>query len=170
MTGAPGSRWSGFVNYALYSRPDVDLTDHTSEREYWKDGELMHRGSYFDPGMEFGNFSEEWDKPFSGNGYRVIKSHTFSFQLQYLTENPDVEEIWMIYRDDNECYDWWHEAGGWDITYPNYKNYYMNNMVMREQIALQNKHILEFVKKYELKPHYDNKRTIYRWKRNKGNG
>ena len=162
-TGAPGSRWSGFLDETFYSRPDVDTSDQSPEREYWKGNTLMHRGAYFDPGMEFGNFPEDWDKPFSGNGYRLIKSHTFAFMLNYLTRQRNVEQIWMIHRPDNECYEWWHEAGGWDITYPNYRNYYFDNDGIRQQIKLQNQHILKFAKEKNLIPQHDGDRTIYRW-------
>lgn len=163
VTGAPGSRWSGFVNDCLYTRPDVDTSDQSPNREYWAHGDLMHKGAYFDPSFEFMNSPEsEWDKPFSGTGYRVIKSHTFAFMLDRLKEHG--HDMYLIHRPDDECYEWWHTAGGWDITYPDYRRYYWDNDGMKDQIRLQNKHILDFVKQEGLEGYDDGKRTIYRWR------
>ena len=90
VTGAPGSRWSGYVEDHIYTRDDIDRTDMSPEREYWhgRDGDkdLMHRGAYFDPMMEFRNEERYWDEPFSGEGIRVIKSHTFAYHLPYLID------------------------------------------------------------------------------------
>lgn len=168
VTGAPGSRWSGFVNEYLYTRPDVDLTDHSPQREYWHNGNLMHRGAYFDSGMEFNNFRESWDLPFSGVGYRVIKSHLFAFTLDRLKQYG--HQMYIIWRPDDECFEWWKEAGGFNITYPKYRPYYMDYEGIQDQIKLQNKHILRFVKEEGLKPYDDGKRIIYRWKPTTENG
>ena len=92
MAGAPGSKWSS-VSKNIYFSPSIDRTDANAEREYYHDApgtlELMHMGAYFDPGMEFGDFFDridqytkaeceaEFDRPFSGTGVRIIKSHVF---------------------------------------------------------------------------------------------
>ena len=55
----------------------------------------------------------------------------------------------MCWRPDKVCYDWWHEAGGWDISWPNY-GWYENNNKMWEEICCQNRAILEFVYKNNL--------------------
>ena len=55
----------------------------------------------------------------------------------------------MCYRPDDECYKWWHEAGGWDITYPSYR-WYKDNSTMNHQITEQNKAILDFCYKHNL--------------------
>lgn len=165
VTGAPGSRWSGYVEDHLYTRTDIDTSDRSPEREYWTGRDLMHRGVYFDPLMEFSNFEEDWDKPFSGEGIRVIKSHTFAFQLPYLKrfECP----IHLVYRSNQECFDWWHEAGGWNITYPNYA-WYRDDDNMMEQIQLQNLLIKEFVEEEGLEKHNDGKRDYYIWTKKNG--
>lgn len=162
VTGAPGSGWSGYVEDHIYTRDDIDTTDRSPEREYWleiRDGarDLLHRGAYFDPLMEF---NQMWDKPFSGEGIRVIKSHTFAFQLPYLKDFGCP--IHMVIRNDRECFDWWHEAGGWDITYPNYA-WYRDDDNMMEQIQLQNLLIREFVEEEGLEKHNDGKRDYYIW-------
>lgn len=162
VTGAPGSRWSGYVEDHLYTRDDIDTSDRSPSREYYHNGNLMHRGAYFDPLMEF---NQMWDKPFSGEGIRVIKSHTFAFQLPYLKDFGCP--IHMVIRPDQECFDWWHEAGGWDITYPNYA-WYEDDDNMMEQIQLQNLLIRDFVESEKLEKHNDGKRDYYIWTRENG--
>lgn len=48
----------------------------------------------------------------------------------------------MAHRPDTTSYDWWLEAGGFDISYPSYEWYRSN---MKDQIALQNRGIERFV-------------------------
>ena len=151
MTGAPGSKWSG-VARSIYGSESFDHTDHTSERNYRSEGraEAMHTGAYWDPGMEFKTY--DWDGPFSGEGIRLIKSHTFAHQLDHL-KDPDYGfetpsyPIIMVYRNDYECMNQWFEAGGFKITYPNYKPYYKNADNMWIQIKKQNLDIMDFIQK-----------------------
>ena len=165
VTGAPGSRWSGYVEDHLYTRDDIDTSDRSPEREYYSNGILMHRGAYFDPSMEFENTALEWDKPFSGEGIRIIKSHTFAYHLHYLTQFRCP--IHLVLRTDEECYEWWHEAGGWNITYPSYSFYNDNNKIMTH-IRLQNLMIRDFVESEKLEKHNDGKRDYYIWTRENG--
>ncbi len=148
MTGAPGSKWSSvFKN--IHRSPDVDQTDYTEARTYWHDADtpgtkqLMHTGSYFDPGMEFDCNIEEWDKPFSGLGKRIIKSHTFAHQLENLKQlgYPMI----LVYRNDYECLAWWKLCGEFKITYPNYQHF-ENLDMMWKHIQHENKDIMEFIK------------------------
>ena len=144
MTGAPGSRWSGVANN-IQSSVDFDHSDKTEERSFSHHNGLVHGGAYFDPMMEFDNDSFQWDKPFSGedtHGVRLIKSHTFAYQLNSLKEHPIV----MVLRNDYECLTWWLECGGFDIPYPNYA-WYKNQDEMFTQIQLQNKAINRFIYK-----------------------
>jgi hypothetical protein len=140
FTGAPGSKWSS-VAESIYRSPDIDQTDSTSERAY-NHGVVKHVGSYFDPGMEFSNAKENWDKPFSGTGKRIIKSHTFAHKLDELKQLG--YPIVMVYRSHLECYDWWVQAGGFDITYPDY-SYFGDLDAMWGHIQQQNKDINRFI-------------------------
>ena len=88
-----------------------------------------------------------WDLPFSGKGKRIIKSHTFAYQLNELKKYK--LPIVMVYRNCYECYKWWHEAGGFNIEYPNYKPYYKNSDNMWCEITSQNTKIMQFVKDNE---------------------
>ena len=141
FTGAPGSKWSS-VAENIYQSPDIDRSDSTSERAYKKDV-VKHQGAYFDPGMEFDNGRDNWDRPFSGTGRRIIKSHTFAHQLDKLKTLG--YPIVMVYRSNLECYDWWMQAGGFGITYPNYRGYYKNTDTMWAEIKRQNADIKSFI-------------------------
>ena len=145
FTGAPGSKWSGIVG-DIYRSKDIDQTDYSKKRKF-KNRKVNHHGVYFDPGFEFDNKKEMWDLPFSGKGKRIIKSHTFAYQLNELKKYK--LPIVMVYRNCYECYKWWHEAGGFDIEYPNYKPYYKNSDNMWCEITSQNTKIMQFVKDNE---------------------
>ena len=41
------------------------------------------------------------------------------------------------------CFDWWHQIGGWDITYPHY-DWYANDERMKSQIHIENSNIENF--------------------------
>ena len=145
VTGAPGSKWSGIVG-DIYRSKYIDQTDYSKQRKF-KNRKVNHHGVYFDPGFEFDNKKEMWDLPFSGKGKRIIKSHTFAYQLNELKKYK--LPIVMVYRNCYECYKWWHEAGGFNIEYPNYKPYYKNSDNMWCEITSQNTKIMQFVKDNE---------------------
>ena len=168
VVGAPGSKWSG-VAKSIYFSDSINRSDYSQERLYHnlKSKELMHLGSYFDPGMEFGgrldNFdslsktelAEIFDSAFLESGpNKIIKSHVLAehiSKLNLLFPDPVV----LVYRYNEDCFDWWKEAGGWDITYPNYQ-WYQNDLVMRHQIEIQNEAILQFKEQHRLYSLQDN--------------
>jgi hypothetical protein len=153
VTGAPGSKWSSVVKNIYYS-PDVDRSDYSEARTYWHDAsgkqDLMHLGAYFDPGMEFGQFFDqlnqytkdeceaEFDRPFTGQGVRIIKSHVFANHIDYIKATwPDCPIV-LVHRDDDACLGWWVKCGHFDITYPLYHDYYKNLKTMATIIKQQN--------------------------------
>ena len=141
FTGAPGSRWSS-VAEGIYKSPDIDQTDGDGRNTYRK-GVVKHEGAYFDPGMEFDNSIANWNKPFSGTGKRIIKSHTFAHKLEDLKKLG--YPIVMVYRNDIECLKWWNDAGGFDITYPDY-SYFKDQETIWTHIQTENKDIMQFIK------------------------
>ena len=172
IVGAPGSRWSG-VAKSIYYSDQIDQSDDTPERTYFNPNspanakQLMHRGAYFDPGMEFGNELEDFevmskedlekifDAPFQGSDQiRIIKSHVLSYHLDKLADLFN-DPIVLVYRHDEDCFNWWKQAGGWNITYPNYQ-WYEDDETMKKQIALQNQSIRNFVSKHRLYSLNDN--------------
>ena len=165
MAGAPGSKWSSVAKNIYYS-DSIDRTDHSVARTYFHDAtgrtELMHMGAYWDPGMEFGNWFDdgfgkhskqeheaEFDRPFSGSGVRIIKSHYFCYRqnIDFLKATwPDCAIV-LVHRPNDACLGWWVKCGHFDITYPNYQNY-ENLRFMAGVIQAQNIGIVESALKY----------------------
>jgi len=163
MTGAPGSKWSS-VSKNIYYSPDIDRSDYSDARTYYHDAsgttQLMHMGAYFDPGMEFGGFFDninrctkelcesEFDRPFTGKGVRIIKSHVFAHNIDFLkTYWPECPVV-LVQRPNDACLGWWVKCGHFDITYPKYDQYYRDLRTMAGIISAQNKDIQEAVWRY----------------------
>jgi hypothetical protein len=163
VAGAPGSKWSSVVKNIYYS-PSIDRSDYSKERTYYHDAsgkmDLMHLGVYFDPGMEFGRFfhrlpeydyyqcEAEFDAPFSGEGVRIIKSHVFADHIDYIKETwPDCPVV-LVHRDDDACLGWWVKCGHFDISYPDYAEYYKNLRTMATIIRQQNAGIVAAQRRY----------------------
>ena len=156
VAGAPGSKWSSVVKNIYYS-DSIDRSDYSEARTYSHDapGEmtLMHLGAYFDPGMEFGDFFDnlnqytkeqcetEFDRPFSGSGVRIIKSHVFAHHLEFIKRTwPDCAVV-LVHHESVSCLGWWVKCGHFDITYPDYSKYYKNLRQMSQIISVQNQAI-----------------------------
>jgi len=163
VAGAPGSKWSSVVKNIYYS-PNIDRSDYSDNRTYYHDAsgemDLMHLGAYFDPGMEFGKYfhrlpmydhyecETDFDAPFSGEGIRIIKSHVFANHIDYIKQTwPDCPII-LVHRPDDACLGWWVKCGHFNITYPDYSEYYQNLKVMAEKIKEQNQGIIKAKLKY----------------------
>ena len=163
VAGAPGSKWSSVVKNIYYS-PSVDRSDYSDARTYYHDAsgrlELMHLGAYFDPGMEFGGFfhrlqehgwfecETEFDRPFTGIGVRIIKSHVFADNIDYIKRTwPDCPVV-LVHRPDDACLGWWVKCGHFDITYPDYHEYYRDLRTMARIIQQQNRGITAAAMKY----------------------
>ena len=85
-----------------------------------------------------------FDAPFQGSDkIRIIKSHVLCYHVEKLSKMFG-DPIVLVYRHDEDCFNWWKQAGGWDITYPNYK-WYKDDATMKQQIALQNQAVRKFV-------------------------
>ena len=156
VAGAPGSKWSSVTKNIYYSA-SIDRSDYSEARTYSHDapGEmtLMHLGAYFDPGMEFGDFfrnlnqytkeecEAEFNRPFSGTGVRIIKSHVFAHHLEFIKQTwPDCAIV-LVHRSSDSCLGWWVKCGHFDITYPDYSKYYNNLRQMSQIISVQNQAI-----------------------------
>ena len=164
MTGAPGSKWSS-VSKNIYYSPDIDRTDYSDARTYYHDAsgtmQLMHMGAYFDPGMEFGGFFDqidrytreqceaEFDRPFTGTGARIIKSHVFAHNIDFLKDHWPECPIVLVQRPDDACLGWWVMCGHFTITYPKYDQYYQNLRTMSQIIPTQNRAIQAAIWRYK---------------------
>jgi hypothetical protein len=145
FTGVPGSRWSGIAQ-TLETMSGMNTSDRTPDREYVHHSYTGHKGAYFGPGMEFepildsDYIDQAWVEP---QGCKLVKSHEWAYDLnQIKTKFPD-DWIIMVYRPDMSSYAWWHEAGGFQIKYPNYTSY-QNSAIMMSEIMKQNSEILNF--------------------------
>ena len=163
VSGAPGSKWSSVVKNIYYS-PDIDSSDYSDARTYYHDAsgtmDLMHLGVYWGPAMEFGDQFEqldqytkeqneaEFDRPFSGEGIRIIKSHVFGYHIDYIKQTwPDCPIV-LIDRSDDACLGWWVKCGHFNITYPLYNKYYIDLKNMAQIIKRQNEGIASAITHY----------------------
>ena len=153
VSGAPGSKWSSVVKNIYYS-PNIDSSDYSDARTYYHDAsgtmDLMHLGVYWGPAMEFGDQFErldqytkeqneaEFDRPFSGTGVKIIKSHVFGYHIDYIKQTwPDCPIV-LIDRSDDACLGWWVKCGEFQISYPLYRDYYKDLRQMSAAIAKEN--------------------------------
>jgi hypothetical protein len=157
VAGAPGSKWSSVVKNIYYS-PDLDRSDYSEARTYYHDAsgklELMHLGAYFDPGMEFDlpdnlftlskdALEDIFNSAFTGKGVRIIKSHIFAHNIDFLKACwPDCPIV-LVHRPDDACLGWWVKCGHFNITYPKYDKYYVDLRTMSQIISEQNQDILD---------------------------
>ena len=164
VAGAPGSKWSSVVKNIYYS-PDIDRSDYSDSRTYYHDAsgkrELMHLGAYFDPGMEFNlpdnlfmlsksALEDIFNSAFSGVGVRIVKSHIFANNVEFLRACWPDSPVVLVHRGDDACLGWWVKCGQFDITYPDYAVYYQNLRKMSSIISKQNTGITDAIWKYKL--------------------
>jgi hypothetical protein len=171
VAGAPGSKWSSVVKN-IYWSPDVDRSDYSNARTYHHDAsgkyDLMHLGAYFDPGMEFNlpdnlfllsksALEDIFNSAFSGQGVRIIKSHIFSLNIDFLRACwPDCPIV-LVHRDNDACLGWWVKCGHFDISYPDYAEYYQNLRTMAQRISQQNQGIEQAISKYFSQQAFNNR-------------
>jgi len=165
VAGAPGSKWSS-VAKNIYYTPSVDQSGYRDGCTYYHDAsgtrELMHLGAYFDPGMASplpedlttlnrqqleAIFAEPFQFKESKNT-RIIKSHVFSNHIDYLKELFPETPIVIVHRNDDACLGWWVKCGHFDITYPDYHEYFRDLRHMASIIKSQNRDILKAWWKY----------------------
>lgn len=149
LTGAPGSRWSG-VAQLITDNFNYDKSDESSARQYVHGKFTGHKGSYFGPAMELGEdfhrlehsyvdrlrFEAMCNSAFNNSHSiqtKMIKCHQFAYGLDWLKKNVPSSNILLVKRPTEASFDWWKEAGGWNITYPNYE-WYLDDAHMRHYI------------------------------------
>lgn len=151
FTGVPGSRWSGIAQI-IETIPGFNTSDRTYERSYSHSQFSGHKGAYFGRLMEFdarldaAYLDQAWIK---NQGCKLTKSHDWAYCLHRVRQAFPDDWIMLVHRPDENSFNWWKEAGGFDINYPSYKAY-INDDIMRREISWQNQAILEFAKEYEL--------------------
>jgi hypothetical protein len=93
------------------------------------------------------------------SGCKLVKSHDWSVNLQTIREVFPNDWIMLVYRPDMASYAWWHQAGGFNIKYPNYAAY-NDSATMLGKIAEQNANILKFAHTHDLTWSYFTPRWI----------
>lgn len=151
FTGVPGSRWSGIAQ-TLEQLDGFNTSDRTPARSYNHNQYSGHNGAYFGTGMELESYvsaeyiDNAWTQP---GGTRIVKSHDWACKLDLVRQRFPNDWIMLVYRPDMASYAWWHEAGGFNIKYPDYTAY-KNSTTMLGEIAKQNTAILQFAHDYDL--------------------
>jgi len=154
FTGVPGSRWSGLAQ-EIKLNPAYNTSDRAPHRVYTHGDFAGHKDSYFGTGMEFSTDlnQENLDAPFSDpnphNGTKLLMSHEWPYHFESIMEHYPAAWITLVYRPGPASMKWWLQAGGFDITYPNY-DWYQNESTMGVQIYKQNKLILDFAQHHSL--------------------
>ena len=180
VAGAPGSKWSSVVKNIYYSA-SIDQSDYRDEWTYYHDAsgqrELMHLGAYFDPGMACPlpedltvlnrqQLEASFDRPFNTNssGVRIIKSHIFCYEknIRHLRQQFVDCPIVLVRRSNDACLGWWVKCGHFDITYPDYAEYYQDLRHMAQIIQRQNSGIEEILTQYESGHQVSNNKTLCR--------
>lgn len=125
-----------------------------------------HRGSYWGPGMGCG---EDWvdfnymkkdrllddiNAVFSGEGYRIIKSHFFArrFNLDFLWNNFKGDKIVLIYREPQKSFAWWSEVMNFAPDhYPDYRPGYTDFNTMHKLLWEESVKITDFAMRKNMK-------------------
>ena len=152
MVGAPGSRWSGIAQ-DIETIPGFNTTDRHPDKSYSHHGFSGHVGTYFGTGWEFDTSlnPKNLDTPFKTlDGTRILKSHEWAYQLDEIHKFYPNDWIMLVHRPDMNCYAWWHEAGGFQIKYPDYRPYYRDSINMLAEIQRMNAAIFAFSQKHDL--------------------
>jgi|TARA_R110000822_G_scaffold79502_8_gene190126 hypothetical protein len=145
FTGVPGSRWSAIAQ-TIEEIPGMNTTDRTPEREYNHHKYSGHKGAYFGKGMEFpalviDNHVEQAFE--TQEGCKLIKSHEWADHLEGIQMLCPNDWIMLVYRPDQSSFAWWHEAGGFQIGYPDYSAY-KNSANILSEITRTNQLMLEW--------------------------
>lgn len=151
FTGVPGSRWSGLAQ-KIEQELNLNISDRTPARTYAHGEFTGHQGAYFGTGMEFPAKLDTatLDAPYADQGPgKLHKSHEWAYMLDAITELYPQDPIFLIYRPTKSSFDWWKQAGGWDISYPDYK-WYIDDETMIRKIDEQNQLILKFASQKQL--------------------
>jgi len=180
--GIPGSKWSG-VDIVMRQILPCDRTDETPARTQFHrpvtpgDNNNGHRGSYWGPGMGSG---EDWvdfnyfkphkliddiDTVFSGEGYRIIKSHFFArhFNLDYIYNHFSGDYITLCYREPQKSFAWWSEVMSFDEShYPDYRPGYKDYNRMWELLWHESANMTDFAMRKNMKWEIINPSTSFR--------
>jgi hypothetical protein len=148
FTGVPGSKWSGIAQ-TLESNDAFNTSDRTTARVYSHGDFSGHKGAYFGRGMEFYPDPMKIDQAWNGGtGIKIAKSHDWAYMLDVIKPGFINDWVMLVYRPNEVSNAWWHQAGGFNISYPDYSAYKDSNKMYCEIIE-QNSAILKFACKHD---------------------
>lgn len=170
LTGVPGSRWGrleamlyralpGYVDTSCKKPYQQDRPTHGTQHIYTFWGPFHQHGENFDrldllgPERVMAEIDAAYDDNDAGE-VRIIRCHWFAYQLDWIAENMPWVDILMVLREPELSYRWWHESGGWDISYPNYK-WYSNDEVLKRQIFQETRLMDKFIAEQGLEIKYN---------------
>lgn len=148
FTGVPGSGWS-VISQIIEAIPGMNTTDRHTSRQYTHESGATHVGAYFGENMEYPldlgvkNLDSPW---MDDGGCRLIKSHDWAFCLDEIKYRYPTAWILMIYRNTELSLTHWIDAGGFDISYPNYSAY-KDAATLGKIMHSQNENILYHARK-----------------------
>ena len=154
FTGVPGSRWSGIAQ-EMKKLPGFNVSDRASHRIYKHGDYSGHIDAYFGTGMEFEcdlqetNLNSPYTQLGTSSGCKLLMSREWPYYFDEIKNRYPTAWIHLIYRQDLKSFLWWKQAGGFDITYPNY-NWYIDDTTMVTRIEEMNHLILSFAQKHKL--------------------
>ena len=157
MIGVPGSRWSGIAQNIEDNIAGFNTSDRTPDKAYHHHAFSGHLGAYFGTGWEYdtGLDPANLDRAYSSTaGTRIHKSHEWAYHLDEIHEKYPEDWIMLVYRPDLSAYAWWHEAGGFEIKYPDYHPYYRDSINMLAEIQRMNQAIFAFSQRHDLAWHH----------------
>lgn len=142
----------------MYSLPEEHASKNyeVQDRSQWK--AKTHIGCYFGPYHEYGtkfdnlnhytnveDFYTECLQPYNDTERqkKLIKSHWFAYNLDWLWENCKGHDLMLVWRDANAADEWWHTMGGWNIKHPVY-DWYVDDERMHKQIVIESDNIWNF--------------------------
>ena len=161
FTAAPGSKWSGIAQ-SLETLAEFNISDRNEHRQYFHHKKSGHLGAYFGTEMEFdARLDQSYiDTAWSSDiGCKLVKSHEWASQLDNIVISFPNDWIMLVYRPELACYSWWHQAGGFEIKYPNY-NAYRDSHDVLFNICKINSCLLEFAYKHNLTWNYFNSQWV----------
>jgi hypothetical protein len=154
FTGVPGSRWSGIAQ-EIKSNTKFNTTDRIPERKYLHGEYSGHIDAYFGTGMEFNTSLDQanLNRPFShwgrSAGCKLLMSHEWPYYFDEIIQKYPNDWIQLVYRENQKSFEWWKQAGGFNITYPNY-DWFKDDKTMMDRIEEINHLILDFAQKHAL--------------------
>ena len=168
LTGPPGSMWSGCDRRLRLAFLDIDNSDWTEKRQWVRfDGQIPHRGAYFNIGNEFGEWVCNFHKysreeilevvdsvfvpqPEKKVLVRIHKSHEFAHHLDQIREQFPEAAIVTINNDPHRCLANWGLCEGFNHVYDSYDWYKQDYEHIWEAINYQYWAIRDFNRRHKL--------------------